>query len=121
MEAIVDDLVQHALTFASVLNTGKCTSHSNVVRLELSDHILPQAPCAETHAIAEVADPAPIVLAHVEVIVVAKFKARVTELAVTAVERFLGQLEVPLEIDRVLDLVELKYARSQGLFVAQAM
>ena len=121
MEAIVDDLVQHALTFASVLNTGKRTSHSNVVRLELCDHILPQAPCAETHAIAEVADPAPIVLAHVEVIVVAKFKARVTELAVTAVERFLGQLEVPLEIDRVLDLIELKYAWSQGLFVAQTM
>ena len=44
-----------------------------------------------------------------------------TELAVTAVERFLGQLEVPLEIDRVFDLVELKYARSQGLFVAQTM
>ena len=44
-----------------------------------------------------------------------------TELAVTAVERFLGELEVPLEIDRVLELVELEYARSQGLFVTQRM
>lgn len=44
-----------------------------------------------------------------------------TELAVTAVERFLGQLEVPLEIYRVLELVELENARSQGLFVAQTM
>ena len=103
------------------MNAGKSTSHSDVVRLELCDHILPQASCAETHAIAEVADPAPIVLAHVEVVVVAQFQASVTELAVTAVERFLGQLEVPLEIDRVLELVELEYARSQGLFVAQTM
>ena len=65
------------------------------------------------------ADPAAIVLTHVEVVIVAQFKARVTELAVTAVERFLGELEVPLEIDRVLELVELEYARSQGLFVTQ--
>ena len=67
------------------------------------------------------ADPAAIVLTHVEVVIVAQFKARVTELAVTAVKRFLGELEVPLEIDRVLELVELEYARSQGLFVPQKM
>ena len=65
------------------------------------------------------ADPAPIVLAHVEVVIVAQFQARVTEFAVTAVERFLGQLEVPLQIDRRLELVELEYAWSQGLFVTQ--
>ena len=46
-------------------------AHSDVVGLELCDHILSQAARAEAHAIAKVANPAPIILTHVKVVIVA--------------------------------------------------
>ena len=60
--------------------------------------------------------PAPIVLTHVEVVVVAQLQTCVAELAITAILRLLGQLEVTLEIDDGrLELVELEYPWSQSL------
>ena len=71
LKAIKDDFVEQALTVATVLNTGEHASHPNVVGLQLRDHVLPQASCAEAHPIAEVTNPTAIVLAHIEVVIVA--------------------------------------------------
>ena len=116
LELVEDDLVEQALTLLPVLNAGKHSTHANVVRLQLCNDILPQAPRAKAHTVAEVADPAAIILAHIEVVIVAQLEACVAEFAIAAILRFLRKLEMALQVDRVLLGVQLQDARYQSLW-----
>ena len=100
LKPIEYDFIKQTLTVVSVLNTGEHASHSNVVGLQLCDHILPQTPRAEAHTVTEVTDPATIVLAHIEIVVVAQLETSVAKLAIAAILRLLRKFKVSLQVDR---------------------
>ena len=100
LEVLCNHFVQEALLVRAETPADRRegTTHRDVVGLELRDHVLPQASGAKAHAVAEVADPAAIVLAHVEVVIVVELEARVAELPVALILWFLRQLDVPLQV-----------------------
>ena len=59
--------------------------------------------------------PASIVLAHVEVVIVAQLEASVAELAIAAILRLLRQLQMALQIDRRLILIKLQEFGGQSV------
>lgn len=77
----------------------KVATHRDVVSLYLSDNVLPEAARAEAYSIAEVTDPAPIVLAHLEVVVVAEAEAGVAKLPIAPVLGLLRQRQMPFQVD----------------------
>jgi hypothetical protein len=64
----------------------------------LRDYVLIQAPSARADPVTKVANPTPIVLAHVEVVVIAELQARVAELSIALVLGFLAKLKVSAQI-----------------------
>ena len=59
--------------------------------------------------------PASIVLAHVEVVIVAQLETGVAELAIAAILRLLRQLQMALQIDRRLILIKLQEFGGQSV------
>ena len=100
------DLINQALTLVSVLNTGEHAPHSNIVGFQLCDHILPQTPRTEAYTVAEVTDPATIVLTHIEVVIVAELETSVAKLAIAAILGLLRKFKVSLQIDRRFFMVK---------------
>ena len=91
LEVIKDDFVELTET-AAWLDARQGSTHGQIVGLELRDDILAQTPGAEAHAVAEVADPAAVVFADVEVVIIAQLQTRVAKLPVASILRLLSQL-----------------------------
>jgi hypothetical protein len=98
LEVVEDDFVEQARAVLGRRETLQRAAHGDVIGLDLGDDVLAETARAEADPVAEVADPTPVVLADVEVIVVAELEARVAELAAAAVLWFLAQLQVPLQV-----------------------
>lgn len=91
------------------MQRGKITSHSDKVGLDLRDGVLPEAPRAVAHPVTKVADPAAVVLAHIEIVIVVEPQAGMTELSVALILRLLGQRQVPLQVQiRILLSVDIE-------------
>ena len=65
----------------------------------MSDVVLAQASCTRAHSVAELADPTPIILAHVEVIFIEAHEARVAELPIAAIVWHFRELKMSLKVD----------------------
>ena len=102
LEVVKDYFVQltrYLWPAGSRLERWQSSAHRDVVRLQLRDVVLAEAAWARTHPIAELADPTPIVLAHVEVILVEAHEASMAELSIAAIVWHLGKLEVSFDVD----------------------
>lgn len=95
LEVVMDKTVNLGVSFSEGVQTA---THRNVVGLQLRDYILSQAPRAETNTVAEVTDPTPIVLAHIEVIIIAKLETSMAELSIATVLWLLTELQVPFQV-----------------------
>ena len=81
-----------------------------------------EAASAEAYAVAEVADPTPIVLAHIEVIVVVKLEARVAELPMAPILRLLRQLQVSFKVRMPLLFgINLEQLRNEDLLIKNSV
>lgn len=97
LEIVVDHLIQ--LTVARErLNRLQRSAHGYVVSFDLGNDILVETPSARANSVAEVTNPAAIVFAHVEVVVVAQLQTRVAKLAIALVLGLLAQLQVSAQI-----------------------
>lgn len=97
LEIVVDHLVQLTVAGES-LNRLQRSPHGYVVGFDLGNDILVQTPSARADSVAEVADPAAVVFAHIKVVVVAQLQTRVAKLPIALVLWLLAQLQVPPQI-----------------------
>jgi hypothetical protein len=94
----------------------KTSSHRNVVGFELCDDVLSITASAEADSVAKMTDPAAIVFANVEIVVVAKLETGVAELPIAAKLWLLCQSQMAFPVDvRVFLTIDPQQLWNKGL------